>query len=383
MHIADFLNGTASFAEAVPASSFWSTEVLPGFVVWRILVALLLIVISLFFKNALQALLTRVLLRTVSRKKVVYEELVLEAAREPFGAFILLFGLELATQALIGGLEQFRVVNVLITSTFEVALGVILIWTAYRMVNVATAFFQNIVLAQDTSLSPQLTPLFSNTLRVVVLVIGALTLLSTLNVNVVSLLAGLGVGGIAVALALQDPLGNFFGSITLIADRPFRVGDWIQAGASTSRVDGIVQEIGFRSTRVRTFAGTLLTIPNNLICKDVIENFSSMPRRRVRQLLTVSFQTSPEQIRAFIQALTEAMRSESGVALDGAYLHFHDITTGGYEIVLHYFTIPIDIIPHLKIKEAINYRITELAREHRLTFSNSANSLTPAQAPEA
>ena len=246
---------------------FWEHEVLPGFVLWRILLALLLVILSLAFKNGLHALLGRILLRTVTKKAVAYEDLILEAAREPFGAFILLFGLELATQALIGGLGQFRIVNLLVTTTFEVALGVILIWTFYRFVNVASAFFENVILGHDPTLSPQLTPLFANTLRVVVIVIGFLTLLSTFHINVVSLLAGLGVGGIAVALALQDPLGNFFGSLTLIADRSFRVGDWIQMGASANRVDGIVEEIGFRSTRVRTFARTQLTIPNNMLCK--------------------------------------------------------------------------------------------------------------------
>jgi len=388
MHAEMNFNGCAFLAQIIPASpappsfmsgSFWENEVVPGFVLWRIVLALLVVVVSLFFKNILQVILARVLLRAVSRKTVIYEELILEAAKEPFGAFILLFGLELATQVLIGGLERFRVVNVLVTATFEVALGVILIWTFYRLVNVAAAFFDNVVLAHDNSLSPQLTPLFSNTLRVIVIVIGFLTLLSTFHINVVSLLAGLGVGGIAVALALQDPLGNFFGSLTLIADRSFRVGDWIQMGASGSRVDGIVEEIGFRSTRIRTFARTQLTIPNNMLCKDIIENFSTMPQRRVQQKLGVSFQTSPEQIRDFVQAIREELKKQDDVSPDGSYFYFHEITANGYEIVVNYFTRPVDLIHHLEVKERINYRLVELARDNRLTLLNSANMLMPAQ----
>jgi MscS family membrane protein len=363
--------------------SFWQHEVMPGFVLWRIVAALAIVIVCLFFKNVLQTVLSRVLLRAVSKKTVVYEDLILEAAKEPFGAFILLFGLQLATQVLIGGLEQFRVVNVLVTAIFEVALGLILIWTFYRLVNVATAFFDNVVLARDSSLSPQLTPLFSNTLRAIVLIIGFLTLLSSFHVNVVSLLAGLGVGGIAVALALQDPLGNFFGSLTLIADRPFRVGDWIQMGASLNRVDGIVEEIGFRSTHIRTFARTQLTIPNGLLCKDIIENFTSTPRRRGQQKLAVSLQTSPEQIRAFIGAIREEIKKQDGIVSDGSYFYFHDITANGYEIIINYFTHPSDQIQHLEIKERINYRLVELARDHRLTLLNSANNSVPAPGPQS
>jgi len=387
MHLATSLTGFSFLAQTTPPSpslitsasnSFWQEEIAPGFALWRCIAAVLIVVLSLFFKNLLKTILSRVLLRTVSKKTVAYEDLILEAAREPFGAFILLFGLELATQALIGGLEQFRFVNVLVTTTFEVALGVILIWTFYRFVNVAAAFFDNVVLAHDTSLSPQLTPLFSNTLRVVILIIGLLTLLSTFHVNVISLLAGLGVGGIAVALALQDPLGNFFGSLTLIADRPFRVGDWIQMGASLNRVDGIVEEIGFRSTRLRTFARTQLTIPNNVLCKDIIENFTSTPQRRVHQKLGVSFQTSPEQIRAFVNAIREEIKNQNGIGSEGSYFYFHDITANGYEIIINYFTRPSDQIEHLEIKERINYRLMELARDHKLTLNNAANNFTPA-----
>jgi len=372
--------GSPSAAPDFMSGTFWENEIVPGFVLWRIALALFVVVLSLFFKNVLQAILARVLLRAVSRKTVVYEDLILEAAREPFGAFILLFGLEMATQILIGGLERFRVVNVLVTTTFEVALGVILIWTFYRLVNVAAAFFDNVVLAHDHSLSPQLTPLLSNTLRVIVIVIGFLTLLSTFHINVVSLLAGLGVGGIAVALALQDPLGNFFGSLTLIADRSFRVGDWIQMGQSLNRVDGIVEEIGFRSTRIRTFARTQLTIPNNMLCKDVIENFSTTPQRRVNQKLGISFQTSPEQIRAFVQAIREELKNQDQVIIDGAYFYFHEITANGYEIVINYFTRPVDPIHHLEVKERVNYRLVELARDHRLTLNNAANNLIPVSA---
>ncbi len=340
-------------------------------------IALFIVLVSVIFKNGLQAILSRVMLRAMAKKKVDYEDLILEAAREPFGAFILLFGLELAMQALVGGLKKFHFVNELVTTTFEVALGVILIWTFYRFVIVAAAFFDRVVLAHDPSLSPQLTPLFSNTLRVIIIVIGFLTLLSTFHVNVISLLAGLGVGGIAVALALQDPLANFFGSLTLIADRSFRVGDWIQL-ASTPRVDGIVEQIGFRSTRIRTFAKTQLTIPNTMLCKDVIENFSSMPQRRVNQKVSIGFQTSPEQIRAFIQGLQDALKAEENVATDTIYIFFHEITGNGYEIVINYFVRQIDLFHFLATKEKMNYRLVELARSHGLTLNNSANNFSPA-----
>jgi len=214
-------------------------------------------------------------------------------------------------------------------------------------------------------------------------VIGLLTLLSTFNVNVVSLLAGLGVGGIAVALALQDPLGNFFGSLTLITDQPFRVGDWIQMGATANRVDGIVENVGFRSTRIRTFARTQLTIPNGVLCKDIIENFTSAPHRRVQQKLSVGFQTSPEQIRAFVEAIRAEIKTQAGILPEGNYFYFHEITANGYEIIINYFTVPTDLIHYLEIKERINYRLMELARNHKLTLNNAANIFVPAETSQS
>src|SRR5690606_33156269 len=107
-------------------------------------------------------------------------------------------------------------------------------------------------------------------------IMGGLFILQNLNVNVASLLAGLGIGGLAFALAAKDTLANFFGSIMIFSDRPFQVGDWVKIGDA----EGIVEEVGFRSSRIRTFYDSLLSIPNGKIVDTPIDNYGARVYRR-------------------------------------------------------------------------------------------------------
>src|SRR5690606_25648500 len=116
---------------------------------------------------------------------------------------------------------------------------------------------------------------------------------------------GLGIGGLAVALAAQESLGNFFGSISLVADRPFKVGDWIQVG---SKIDGDVEEIGLRSTKVRTWSKSQMTIPNKFLANEIVENWSRMPKRRVKQVIGVTYGTSPEDMDGLVQDIRQLLR---------------------------------------------------------------------------
>ena len=116
--------------------------------------------------------------------------------------------------------------------------------------------------------------------------------IQNLGYSVSGLLASLGIGGLAVALAAKDTLSNVFGSLMLILDRPFKLGDWIKAGD----MEGTVEEIGFRSTRIRTFAKTLITVPNSIIANLPLDNFSRMPKRRIKLTVGVTYATTPAQM---------------------------------------------------------------------------------------
>jgi len=174
-----------------------------------------------------------------------------------------------------------------------------------------------------------------------------------LGYNVSSLLAGLGIGGLAVALALQDTLSNFFGSVFIFLDRPFMVGDWVKIGD----IEGIVEDIGFRSTRIRTWLKTLVSIPNKNVANATIDNWSRMPRRRVFQTIGVTYETTADQMEQAVKEIKKIIENDPGVDKDFIVVKFSEFGDSSLNITVIYFTIDTTLAGHLETKERINLAI--------------------------
>jgi len=170
---------------------------------------------------------------------------------------------------------------------------------------------------------------------------------------VTGLVAGLGVGGLAVALAFQDTLGNFFGSIFILLDRPFAVGDWIKVGD----VEGIVEDIGFRSTRIRTFPKTVVSVPNKTVASTTVDNWSKMPKRRVRQTVGVTYETTPEQMEHAVAAIREIVQNDEGVDKEYIVVRFTEFGDSSLNILVYYFTTAVGFADHAATRERINLAI--------------------------
>ena len=132
-----------------------------------------------------------------------------------------------------------------------------------------------------------------------VIIIGALLLIQSLGYNITSVLAGLGIGGVAVALAAKDTISNFFGSIVILIDRPFEIGDWIHFDGT----EGTVDSVGFRSTQIKTFYDSIISIPNFILANAQIDNLGKRQHRRTRFTLGVTYSTDPKKIEAFVEGI--------------------------------------------------------------------------------
>ena len=205
--------------------------------------------------------------------------------------------------------------------------------------------------------------------RVVKITIIAIAILSTLahcGINVNTIIASLGIGGMALAFASQDTIANFFGSVSIILDRPFIVGDWIK----TETVEGTVEAIGFRSTRVRTFSKTVVTIPNSIMAKETIENFSKMPVRKVVQMLGFTYDSTPEQIETVLPILRERIAKIDGVSVaNGVVAEFVDFGASSLDIRVVYYTSQTDYGNFIATKRNVNLDIMRIAKENGLSFA--------------
>ena len=209
-------------------------------------------------------------------------------------------------------------------------------------------------------------PLIRQTLRIATLILGTLTILSAVGVDVYGIVAGLGVGGLAIALAAQDTFANFIGAFNILTDRPFKVGDWIQIG---DKVDGDVEEIGFRSTKVRTFGNTQLTVPNSFIAKEIVNNWSRMKKRRIKMIVGVTYDTKPEQMRELLKRIEKVLQDDEGVNQDYMLVKFTDLGPSSLDIFLYYFSKSTGWKEYLELRERINLKIMEIVDEMGLEFA--------------
>ncbi|MEM6884290.1 MAG: mechanosensitive ion channel domain-containing protein, partial [Verrucomicrobiota bacterium] len=192
-----------------------------------------------------------------------------------------------------------------LTVLVQVTLTVSVIWVFYALADTISLYLRSLAERTSNTLDDQIVKLISRTMKVFVIIMGAMVGLENLGIEVYQLLAGLGIGGLAIALAAKDSLSNFFASITIMIDRPFQVGDWIIVGDA----DGTVEDVGFRSTKIRTFYNSVVSIPNSEIANTGVDNMGQREYRRVKTFLGVTYDTPSEKIEAFLEGIKNIIKA--------------------------------------------------------------------------
>jgi MscS family membrane protein len=356
-----------------PLSTTWAQSDFLGIELWQYFSALAILLAGFLLKRFLEVVVIRWLVKLFSKTSFKYDELVVEALGRPLSAFVIVGCVHasafiLALKVGPGSIDFLGVIK----KSYLVAVGVLIVWAAYRLVDVMAVYLDDMAAGKDDTLRGQFMPLIKQALRVFTIIVGTLTILATLDVDVVGLLAGLGIGGIAIALAAQDSVGNLIGTISVLADRPFKVGDWIIVG---DKVDGYVEEIGFRSTKVRTWPKTLMSIPNKTIATEVIDNWSQMPKRRVKMNVGVTYSTTPEQMEQLLEGIRDILKQDEGVDQDFYLVRFTDFGSSSLDILLYYFTVPTGWDDHLAVRERINLKIMHAVKKLGLSIAFPTRSI--------
>jgi len=253
---------------------------------------------------------------------------------------------------------------------FDVAWVAVLFWGLLRALNAVIDHFGEVGREKGMGLS-HFMPLIKKTLAVVFVIMAALTVAQRMGVNVGAFLTGLGIGGLAFALAAQDTISNFFGSLVVVLDRPFRVGEYVSIGAA----EGTVEDIGLRSTKLRTGARTQITIPNKMVANEIVANLSRMPQRRVDQKIGLTYNTTPDQMEAILGDIRGILRGEPGVHPEFIVVNFTGYGDSSLDIQIIYFAADPDWKKHLELRERINLRIMRAVAARGLSFAFPTQTL--------
>jgi len=266
----------------------------------------------------------------------------------------------------------------LVLLIFHLLGPLVLAFTLWRVVDLLMYFAARRAEKTETTLDDQLVPLMSKVLKVLVVGFGVVLMLRALNFNIAALIAGVSIGGLAVALAAQDTIKNMFGSLMIFIDKPFQIGDWIQA----SGVDGTVESVGFRATRVRTFANSLVYVPNGKLADLAVDNFGMRKFRRFRTTVAIEYSTPPEKIEAFVEGMKARVLAHPKTRKDYYEIHLNDFGDFSLNIMFYIFFEVPTWSDELRARHEIMIEVIKLSKEIGVVFAFPTQTVHIASSPD-
>lgn len=252
-----------------------------------------------------------------------------------------------------------------------VAMAVGVVWGALNVIDVVSSYFHQLAAKSENKFDDLLVPLIHKTAKVLVSVVGLLFIAQSMGSDLTALLTGLGIGGLAMALAAKDTLANFFGSLTVLVDRPFQIGDWINTGG----VEGSVEEVGFRSTRIRTFYDSVITVPNSNLTNQPIDNYGRRQYRRFNTKVGVTYDTPPERIEAFCEGIRQIILAHQWTRKDYFHVYLNNMGSTSLEILLYVFWEVPDWSKELLEKHRLLIDIIRLGKDLGVEFAFPTQTL--------
>jgi MscS family membrane protein len=355
---------------------FWGNTVKAYFLFGGILF------LGLVFKNIVSKLLSRLLFKLFRNfSNQSHNDAFVALLVKPIEVFILLTTLYLSINQLkhplevavfhysklIGKVKELIPVTIgdCIDRIFLFGIILSIFWIILRIID----FISHVLLYKasltDNKSDDQLVPFLKELFKTIVIFIGFFTLLGfVFEVNVLTLITGLGIGGIAIALAAKESLENLIGSFTIFLDKPFTVGDLVKVDG----VEGTVEKVGFRSTRIRTSEKTMATIPNRGMIDGVLENLSLRNSRKVSFIIGLTYETNSESLRKIITEIESYINNHQGTSDDGN-ASFKSFGDSGLNVEVNYFVTVLDYAEFLKIRQEINLEIMDIVIRNKSDFA--------------
>jgi MscS family membrane protein len=263
--------------------------------------------------------------------------------------------------------------RMIVNRAFGIATIVLVTLLIVRVIDYYGLLYFRQIVDQENPLGKQLYP-FTRELSKIMVVLFAFffTLGTVFNINIANLIAGLGIGGLAVALAAKETLENLFASFTIFLDKPFAVGDFVNVGS----IKGTVEEVGFRSTRIRTVERSFLTLPNKMMVDQAVDNLSKRTSQRVRFSFLLDFNSNNQTIMEVVSQIKTYLDESPFAGTDkDALVGFNEFYENAIRIVIIYYLNTLDLQEASRIKQEINLKVLEIVRANGLEFQVVAPAL--------
>ena len=277
---------------------------------------------------------------------------------------------------IIVGLHFFFILIFQETDTIKNILNTLVIYTVFWAILSISEALRGFVYSATGKFNPDLSKEIGSFIlaiwKILIAGIGLGAMLQVWGINVTALVASLGIGGLAFALAAKDTAANLFGSFSLLADKSIRIGEWIKVNG----VEGTVENIGMRTTKIRSFQKSLITVPNHIVANNPIENFSRRGIRRIKMHIGLTYSTNSEQIKKIMKDIKEMLKQHEGISQsDSLMVNFDTFGDSSLNIFIYTFTKTANWATYLDIKEDINLKIMKIIEDNGSSFAFPSQSI--------
>jgi len=327
---------------------------------FRWLSCVAIIVVAVLLRRGVTSLAFSLVRRIAGHAKTGIDEKLFTSLKSPLGALLMVWAIYTAlsvvtlSSALAGDVGRGA----------RVAFTAVVLWGIWRAGGTALAHLETVARSRALGIATFM-PLARKTLATLFVVVAILVVADTLGAHVETFLAGLGIGGLALALAAQDTIANMFGSFVVVLDQPFTVGDTVRIAGN----EGTVEDIGLRSTRLRTAERTLIVVPNKTVASEAITNLSRMPQRRVDQTIGLTYDTTPEKMEAILGDLRALIPNDPDVHPGLVAVNFARFSESSLDIQIVYYTASPVWQKYMDVRERINLKIMRAVAARGLAFA--------------
>ncbi|MHC4157578.1 MAG: mechanosensitive ion channel family protein [Planctomycetota bacterium] len=351
-------------------------EIIKGNAIWRFMLVLLVVLTAMVAGRVAQYFVDSMAQRKEKRRGVNVVTLFLKCVSKPISVAVFALGLFVCKALLVFGEEGINLsIGTYWTKIAQAVAAIAFAYAIYRLVDVIEYYLKLWTGKTKTKLDDMLVPIIRKSLRITIAIIGALWIADgILEAEIRTILLSAGVGGVAIALAAKDTIANFFGSITIFADRPFQIDELVKIGEHL----GPVEDVGFRSTRVRTLQGHLVTIPNNLVANSIVENVGKRPFIRRTSNITITYDCGHKKAKRAVEIIKEVLANVQEVNTDAEMpprVYFSDFNDWSLNIYMSYWVKPPDYWVYHEVNERINLEIIKRFEAEQIEFAFPSQTL--------
>ncbi len=363
----------------IASGDWWQTTIgyrIMGNEIWRFLIVLLVVLVTMAAGKIVQFVINSFTVRRDKKRGLTALTLFLRCLTKPISVAFFAVALFICKAFMLFGEEAISpAIADYWTKIVQAVAAIALAYALYRLVDIIEHYLLRWTGKTQTKMDDMLVPVIRKSLRATITIIAALWIADgILDAEIRTILVSAGVGGIAIALAAKDTIANFFGSIAIFADRPFQIDEMIKIADHV----GPVEQVGFRSTKIRTLQGHLVTVPNSVIVNSAVENVGRRPYIRRKSNITITYDSGQRGAERAVQIIKEVLSNAPEINTDSKYpprVYFSDFNDWSLNIYMSYWVKPPDYWLYHEVNERVNIEIMKRFEAEKIEFAFPSQTL--------